>query len=392
MAESPIPIYTNYDFYVPSFEIKLKGQDIKEEVLRDVISVSYTDSLDKLDSCQFTINNWDAGQRTFKYSDSAQFNPGTAIELRMGYADKGGTTLMLRGEIVSLSPDFPAGGQPTLQIRALNQLYQLHFKQLTQVFKDKTDSQIAKAILDKIVKDQNSKKKADGKPTLNLELVTTAENQTIEKPYQYIAINNEYPISFLMERARHNGYDLYLEEGKDEQPARLHFHPPTRKFPAPYKLEWGKTLINFKPTLAIKKQVEKVTVRGWNPKKKEEVVGEAVWYDLDAKSLPDVAALSAADSALVGSEEVIADQPIESKAEAEQLAKKYLSEKAKELVTGSGSTVGLPELRAGRLVYIGGLGKRFTGRYLVTNSTHSLGDSGYSTQFEARLEELMEIP
>ena len=61
---------------------------------------------------------------------------------------------------------------------------------------------------------------------------------------------------------------------------------------------------------------------------------------------------------------------------------------AKNLVTGSGSTVGLPELRAGRPVYIRGLGRRFSGRYLVTSSTHALGDSGYTTQFEARMEEL----
>jgi phage protein D len=98
--------------------------------------------------------------------------------------------------------------------------------------------------------------------------------------------------------------------------------------------------------------------------------------------------MAAVDSALAGSEEVIADEPIETEQEAKQKAKAHLANLAKNLVTGSGSTVGLPELRAGRPVYIQGLGSRYSGRYLITNTTHTLGDSGYTTQFEARMEEL----
>src|SRR6266542_600548 len=69
MAEQPIPIYNDYDFYVPAFELKVKGQRLNRDVIRDVISVSYSDSLDKLDSCTITLNNWDAERRDFKYSD-----------------------------------------------------------------------------------------------------------------------------------------------------------------------------------------------------------------------------------------------------------------------------------------------------------------------------------
>jgi phage protein D len=50
--------------------------------------------------------------------------------------------------------------------------------------------------------------------------------------------------------------------------------------------------------------------------------------------------------------------------------------------------VGLPDLRAGSVVNIDGLGARFTGRYFVTSTTHAIGDGGYTTQFECRREEL----
>ena len=58
------------------------------------------------------------------------------------------------------------------------------------------------------------------------------------------------------------------------------------------------------------------------------------------------------------------------------------------MVKVSGSTVGLPNLRAGSVVEIDGLGSRFSGRYFITATTHSIGDSGYTTQFECRREEL----
>lgn len=156
MTETKTAVYTHYDFYVPAFEVKIKGQSLDREVIRDVISVTYTDSLDKLDTCQLTLNNWDAERREFKYLDQVDyqspvnFDPGGQIELYMGYYDRGGMTLMMRGTITGQTPDFPSGGQPTIQISALNNLYRLHFKQEVDSYKEKTDSQIARAILDNI--------------------------------------------------------------------------------------------------------------------------------------------------------------------------------------------------------------------------------------------------
>ncbi len=392
MTEQPTPIHARHDFYVPAFELKVGGRSLERDVIRDVLSVSYTDSLDKLDAAEITLNNWDADRRALKYSDPrttpVNLDPGAEIELYMGYHDRGGLTLMLRGQIVSLAPDFPAAGQPTIQVRALNQLYKLHYKQEVQVYTDKTDSQIAQAVLDRIAQEASAPR-GGGRPALNLELVTRSANRS-EEPHGYIVINNDYPIIFLMERARHNGYDIFIEEAAENGRAtsKLHFHPPDRGAPAVYELTYGQTLISFKPALKTKAQVAKVTVRGWNPARKREIVGEATWDDLDIRGLPSAEDMAAVDAALAGSEEVVADAPVESEAEARRQAQAHLAHLAKDLVSGSGSTVGLPELRAGRPVYIRGLGSRFSGRYLVTSSAHTIDDCGYLTQFEARMEEL----
>jgi phage protein D len=82
------------------------------------------------------------------------------------------------------------------------------------------------------------------------------------------------------------------------------------------------------------------------------------------------------------------NRPVHTKQEAETLARRTLENNAKEMVKGSGSVVGLPDLRAGAAVSIVGVGTRFDGRYFVTSTTHTIGDGGYTTRFECRREDV----
>ena len=59
----------------------------------------------------------------------------------------------------------------------------------------------------------------------------------------------------------------------------------------------------------------------------------------------------------------------------------------KQMVTVNGTTVGLPDLRAGSKLQIDGVGARLGGQYFVTETTHGFSDSGYTTRFKARREE-----
>ena len=53
----PVDVFTGQDFYVPSFKIRI-GSD-PANFVQDVMSVTYTDSLTNIDSCELTVNNWD---------------------------------------------------------------------------------------------------------------------------------------------------------------------------------------------------------------------------------------------------------------------------------------------------------------------------------------------
>lgn len=384
---STTPIYQDQNYYAPRFEIKLRGQNLNRAVIRDVLEVSYSDSLDKLDSFEFTLHDWDPVLLEPKYSspydasgslrrlpDNSQvpnFDPGAKVELSMGYYGAEEPRLMMTGQVVSLTPSFPASGAPSLRVRAVSLLYTLQRSQETLVYENKTDSEIAQDI---------------GR-RLEIEAEIPAGQSGQETPNEYIALRNEYPIIFLMGRARRLGYDIYVKLPENGGDSKLFFgRTPTSS--VTNELSWGKSLIQFSPTLKTKGQIAKVVVRGWNPLGQGEdrrIEGSATLQDLNPQ-LPDPQLLSSVDSALAETQEVVVDDPIRDEQEANQIARGILADKLKDLVTGRGATVGLPDLRAGRSIVIRGLGTRYSGRYLVTETSHKMGGSGYTTDFSARLE------
>ena len=366
----PIPIHQGQDFYVPYFEVKLQGRPQSQEVVRDILQVTYKDNLEELDSFEITINNWDAGKRAFKYSDRDLFDPGKSVELWMGYYGRDRLRRMLTGEITSLRPTFPADGPPTLAISGLNLLHRLRAKQESQSYVNMKDSDIARHIA--------------GRLGLAVRTDRTAEQD--EERYTFRFQDNQYDILFLWQLARSRGYDLFVEESTDG--SRLYFGPSVNVRKVAYKLAYGSSLIQFQPNLTTANQVGEVTVVSWDAVKKKKIEATARRGEIAVHGVGERGGQAAIEQSFNQRKEVIADRPILSEQEAKTLARETLTRIAKDLVKGSGSTVGLPDLRAGTVVQIGGLGERFSGRYFVTSTTHALGDGGYTTQFECRREEV----
>jgi phage protein D len=368
-----VPIYSGQDFYVPYFQVKVAGRPQGQDVVRDILQVSYKDNITEIDSFDITINNWDAQTRAFKYSDADLFDPGKELELWMGYYGGNKLRLMVRGQITALRPSFPSGGGSTLAISGLNVLHKLRTKQESHSYESKTDSEIARQVAGRLGIDI----KTDSAPD--------------EKRFDYLIQDNQYDIIFLMERARRIGYDLFVEEqgqnGQAGQPL-LRFGRSLQVRQVTYQLTYGRSLIEFKPDLTTANQVSEVTVRGWDSINKKKIEQTAKRSEISVKGVGAAGGQAAIEQSFNQRKEIVATKPIESDAEAKTLALRTLEENAKDMVKGSGSTVGLPDLRAGSVVQIDGLGKRFSGRYFVTSSTHAIGDGGYTTQFECRREEL----
>jgi phage protein D len=80
----------------------------------------------------------------------------------------------------------------------------------------------------------------------------------------------------------------------------------------------------------------------------------------------------------------VVDAPVQSKREADELARALLLKRAYDFVTGSGQCIGQPEMRPGDNLAITRLGRRFDGQYYVKKTTHTFGASGYLTEFDVR--------
>jgi phage protein D len=169
---------------------------------------------------------------------------------------------------------------------------------------------------------------------------------------------------------------------------QLYFAPSTSVQRPTYELVWGKSLVEFQPSLSTANQVGSVVVRGWDAVNKQKFEHTATLDDLKTRGLGPQGRNQTLYRSFSDRKEVVATKIVASKAEAEQLALETLQLIAKGLVTGTATVVGLPDLRTGNVVMISGIGTRFDGRYFVTESTHTISDSGYVTQFGFRREEI----
>ena len=382
-------------FYVPRYEVKIEGANLPRDVLFDVRSVTYRDDVDGLDSFDLVVNNWDEVRRAFKYIGSetkAQlekghpdyprvtlFEPcGKEVVLRMGYGN--GFTTMLKGTFTTMQPSY-SDGAAELTVSGLNVLHQLRRKQYTTTWVDKKDSEIAQDI---------AQRTDNGRKRFPLPIKIDDEALGREKPLPLVTQENAYDIDFLFQRARKRGYVMFIQEedkalGRERQlyfgPSKPGMIPGIRD--VVFEFAWGRSMLEFKPTIKTANQIAKVTVRGWHRTRKEPI---SRTVDLDDERITANKDLHRVINACAAREEMVVDEPVFTNCEARERAIAILLDQTKELVTADVKVVGLPDLRAGQIVVINQLGARLSGKYFVTRTEHTVDDSGYLTTFGCRRE------
>jgi phage protein D len=385
----------NRHFYAPGFEVKIEGENLPRNVLRDVMELKYIDSLTEIDRFEITVSNWDPTTRQFKFIGSEPTDYMTSgdpaaglyklfqpcekkVEILLGYTGK--LLSMMAGNFTTMEPNFPSAGAPTLTVTGLNVLHSLRREKFTTAWVGKKPSEIAKNI---------ATLKSKGKARFPLPIEVDDAAAAKETPLDYTAQTNQTDVDFLLNLARQHSYELVVlpEDKKKGLKERLRFGPgKTARTPVNYELAWGRTLIDFKPVITSHNQVKSVTVNGWDRAAKKPIKEKVDFEDKELKKLnADLREFIQCEAR----EELVVDRPVFTKAQAQDMARAILRDRASSVIKATGHTVGLPELKAGTKIYIDQMGARLSGEYLVTKTEHALNDKGYVTKFEARRENLV---
>jgi phage protein D len=204
-----------------------------------------------------------------------------------------------------------------------------------------------------------------------------AEDSKVKLPY--VLQHNQTDLEFLLWRARRIDYEVVVED------RTLLFRPRKIEKTAKLTLRRDIELLEFRPRMTTMGQVEELTVRGWNPKDKKEIVAHSTAGDLSTVMGGTTSGPSNVQKVFSRTGSTLVTLPVQSQEEADRIAKQRFSEIALDYVRAEGKCIGDPQLRAGIIVKVEGIGERFSGSYYVHAVEHrySMG-KGYRTAFSAR--------
>lgn len=354
------------DFYAPSYAVRLGGDDLMRDLAVAVSQVEVDMLLGAASHFAFTITNcYNQKQQFFETGSGADLLSrlafGAAVEIRMGYGDAKSTPTAIRGVITEISTSFPESGSPELSVSGYDKSFLLTTGKNSRTWTKAQDSDAAHQIA--------------GYNNLDAIIQTTGEK------HEQIEQNQETDWEFLKKLADRNRYELYV----DEQ-SRLHFARPADKSTAAVRLVYGEGLLSFKPEANLARQVAKVEVYGWNPQTKERIVGTAGAGEesgLIGESAGQYLNAFVRDPSKQPTLRI--RQPVFTQAEADKRAQAALDDRAKEFMTGDGESIGLPELRPDRTVFLDNLGERFSKTYYIQQATHKIDANGYRTRFKVKV-------
>ncbi len=149
-------------------------------------------------------------------------------------------------------------------------------------------------------------------------------------------------------------------------------------------LTWGGSLLDFSPRVSTVGQVAAVTMR-FTLREIPFTFSVTVGWDFDRESV-SISVFPGGDApGFSGPGDTTIDRPIRTPLDVAANALviyRKLREKLNNRLTGSGSAIGDPRIRAGAVIRLEGLGPDFSGDYRVKSATHSLDGGGYKTSFE----------
>jgi phage protein D len=388
-----------YPQYAPDYKIQINGANLPAQVSTAITSVKYEEGRGSASRVEMTVANPNLrllknhirglGFQPFPSAISlgpvgslqalpaGTFDIDNKLTLALGYAPDP-LEDVFTGEITGVNVSFPNSGMPGMTVVAHDYLNRMQRGKYGRGFGFLPDAIIAGILgAENLLLPAIDPAIIAGSAAIaavNFIFGGSGRKQRGQSDFELLQeVAATYDADFWVD-----GNTLYLSRFLKDYTPRL-------------TLTWGQNMLDFTPKVSTVGQVAAVGMKF--------VLREipldflvAVGYDFDRESIvisvvPGAAAASL--QSMLGSVLEIIDQPIASPADIANSAlviAHELREKLNNRLTGSGSAVGDPRIRAGAMIEIAGIGPDFSGNYRVVSATHNIDAGGYRTNFEVRKE------
>lgn len=344
----------NDESFLSHINLKIGGSQASPEALQALRECVVENTVHLPDMCTLRIHD-----EQFHWLDSDLFKVGNSIEVFAGEEHTSQLPRIFNGEITGIELDLAAHGIPTLLVRCMDRSHRLHRGKFVKTFVQMKDSDIVRQVANEA----------------GLAIGTVEMTSGV---HEWVMQENQTNWEFLTSRAHYNGFRLYLaDDGK------LNFKRVIPEGDSKLSLEWGKDLRSFRPRISASPQVNEVVVRGWDPHKKQTIIGKHERPSNIPKVGESTPGGEVAQRAFVRKATMlVVDRPIKTQKEAEDLARSICDDIGGEYLEADGLSYGQPRLKPGMMVTVRNIGRRFSGDYFVTTTTHTYTPAeGFATQF-----------
>ena len=324
---------------VPDCKVSVGGKKLEGEKDARLARVEVDLAVDLFGQCALIFND-----PKLALINGSDFKAGAQVKVEIGHGSKLGK--VFEGEVVALEPQFRHDLPPSLRVVCQESLHRLALSQMTRAFNDVDDKEIA----NKIAQEHG----------------LTAEAPSGTK--EHVLQANVSDSMLLRRVAAGSGNHLRIE-GK-----KLVIGPPPKG--EEITVAPGGGLRKMKVRIKAAGQIGEVSVHGWDPKTKKEIVGKAKGEGetgQGSKKHGGSNTLSFADH-----EHIPADV-----ATAEAMAKGRMRKLAEGFMTAQVEMVGNADVQPGAVITFDKMGEKLDGKYRVEKAHHVFGKQGYWVKFDA---------
>jgi hypothetical protein len=376
--------------YAPEFRIRINDAPLPIALLAAVSSITYQDGLEGADRVEVTFAN-----PGLRWLDHPLLQVDNGFTLSTGYVP-GPLEEVFVGEITGVEPSFPSGGMPTIRVTAQDFLQRLTHGKKDRAFRISIPSignfPLPDVAVASLVSATNLLVPYPDPVGGALSVLMTLGTYLTTPSTAQVPIRRqqgESDFDLLSQIARENGWEVFIDHTLEPRGYVLRFKFLLQDYAPSLTLRWGTSLMDFTPRLTTVGDLFGVTARLWIATLKTEFVIVVGWdFDRAAFNLQIYPNLIGDIDDVLGPAakgKTLSIKPTGFPTALQEILSELLP-RLNNRLTGSGSTVGDPRIKAGNVINLEGLGEQFSGLYRITSATHTLDSGGYRTSFEVRKE------